>query len=119
MTNERNTEPSKQRHLSTAPFLELHEFAQDTQQGTNSSTEPSQPETVTFRVERQALNMLIALAAHDQTNPAEQVRTAVTLYINQRLGSKAVEYFISERERQLMEIHDFVSQVVPDAEQGK
>ncbi len=89
------------------PSLEIHEPPAETRE-IFANNEPSHPVVATLRLERQALNLLTALASYDGTSPAEQIRTATTLYLRQRLGNQAVQDFMTEREKQLQQIDEAI-----------
>jgi hypothetical protein len=56
-------------------------------------------------MDNRAMNLLRVLAVHDNTSPAEQVRTATNLYLAVRLGDKAVEQFITDYQKHLQETY--------------
>ena len=105
MATNQNTPPPSERHLSIAPHIELNDIT-EIAQNLPMNGEPEQPQDVRLRLDRRAVNLLIALAQHDQTNPAEQIRAATAFYLSKRLGDQAVQDFITEQDRQIRQLLD-------------
>lgn len=105
--NETNLE-NNVRHLSIVPPLEEVHPLPDIPKSDFLSVEPNQPVDVQLRIDNRALNLLRALGIYDQTSPADQLRMATTLYLSLRLGDKAVQEFVTKREKDLQEIYGFL-----------
>lgn len=92
-------------HLYVVPDLEVVPPNEEAQISLSNS-EPELPETITLRLDKRAVHQLIALALYDHVSPAQELRTALTLYLASRMGSTAVKDFITKSEREMLETYD-------------
>lgn len=103
----RNTENTTNRHLYIVPAYEPTPPASETAK--LLTDDPTLSETVTLRIDARAFHLLQALSGYDQVSPAQEYRTALTLYIASRMGDTAVKEFIQSGEQTMREIFNLMS----------